>query len=227
MRIIALIPARGGSKGISRKNLREINGIPLVGHKILQAQKSICTEVWVTSEDSEILDTARIFGANVINRPKELATDEAGTDSVIIHAINSLRLNEKDILVLLQPTSPLIKIESINQCINKLIKYSNLCTVLTVRETHTFTWVTEDDLIWEPFGHDRYTRKRRQELSRSAWETGGCYAVRVGSNPQEVSYHQFPTGVVAVTHIEALDVDTLQDLGDASVVAQSGNKLSS
>lgn len=66
MRIIALIPARGGSKGISRKNLREINGIPLVGHKILQAQKSLCTEVWVSSEDSEILETARVFGAGVI-----------------------------------------------------------------------------------------------------------------------------------------------------------------
>lgn len=157
----------------------------------------------------------------------ELATDEAGTDPVIIQAINSLRLVEKDILVLLQPTSPLIKIESIDHCINKLIKYTNLCSVLTVREAHTFTWVTEDGLTWEPFGHDRYNRKRRQELSRSAWETGGCYAIRVGNTRQKVSYHQSPTGVVAVTHLEALDIDTVNDLKDASMVAQLVSKISS
>jgi CMP-N-acetylneuraminic acid synthetase len=58
MRIIGLIPARGGSKGISRKNLRNLNGIPLVGHKIIQAQKSACTEVWVSSEDDEIRNTS-------------------------------------------------------------------------------------------------------------------------------------------------------------------------
>jgi N-acylneuraminate cytidylyltransferase len=222
MRIVALIPARGGSKGIPRKNLRDLNGIPLVAHKIIQAQESLCTEVWVSSEDIEIQKTAKKFGAKVINRPAELATDEAGTDLVIIQAIHFLQLSENDVLVLLQPTSPLIKIESINKCIEKLIEYKELGSVITLREAHTFNWVTKDDLNWEPFGHDRYVRKRRQELSRSAWETGGCYALRIRITPQAVSYHQAPTGVVAVSHIESLDIDILEDLKDASTVIQSG-----
>jgi len=220
MRIVGLIPARGGSKGIPRKNLQEINGVPLVGHKILQAQQSYCSEVWVSSEDLEILETARFFEAGTIMRPVEIATDEASTDSVIVHAVNFLRLVEQDILVLLQPTSPLIKVETINQCINKLTKHASLSSVFTVREAHTFSWVQTDGLYWEPYGHDRYNRKRRQELSKSAWETGGCYAFRIGNNPEQVSYHQSPSSVIAVTHLEALDIDTLDDLKDASNVKQ-------
>ena len=108
MRIVALIPARGGSKGIPRKNLRDLNGVPLVAHKIIQAQKSLCSEIWVSSEDIEIQNISQKFGAKVINRPTELATDEAGTDLVIVQAINYLQLNQIDVLVLLQPTSPLI-----------------------------------------------------------------------------------------------------------------------
>lgn len=226
MKIVGLIPARGGSKGISRKNLQEINGKPLVGHKILQAQKSLCSEVWVSSEDLEILETARVFGAGTIKRPMEIATDETGTDAVIVHAINFLQLVKQDILVLLQPTSPLIKVESINQCIRELIKYTNLSSVFTVREAHTFAWVPSDGLNWEPLGHDRFVRKRRQELSKSAWETGGCYAIRIGNAAEKVSYHQSPTGVVAVSHLEALDIDTLEDLKDASMVTQAVGKIS-
>ena len=222
MRIVALIPARGGSKGIPRKNLRDLNGIPLIAHKIIQAQESLCSEVWVSSEDIEIQNISQKFGAKVINRPAELATDEAGTDLVIIQAINYLQLDENDILVLLQPTSPLIKVESINKCIKKLMEYKELGSVITLRESHTFNWITKDDLNWEPFGHDRYARKRRQELSRSAWETGGCYALRITITPEAVSYHQAPTGVVAVSHIESLDIDILEDLKDAAMVLKSG-----
>jgi CMP-N,N'-diacetyllegionaminic acid synthase len=221
MRVIALIPARGGSKGIPRKNLQELNGKPLIAHKIIQAQASICSEVWVSSEDIEIQYIAKKFGAEVINRPKELATDEASTNLVIIQAINFLQLGENDILVLLQPTSPLINVESINECVKKLIKYKELGSVITVRESHTFNWITKDNLNWEPFGHDRYNRKRRQDLSRSAWETGGCYALRIRLTSEAVSYHQSPTGVVNISHIESLDIDTLEDLKDASLVLRS------
>jgi CMP-N-acetylneuraminic acid synthetase len=222
MRIVALIPARGGSKGIPRKNLSDLNGIPLIAHKIIQAQKSLCSEVWVSSEDIEIQNIAKKFGAEVIDRPAELATDEAGTDIVITQAINSLQLKKNDVLVLLQPTSPLIKIESINKCIEKLVQSKELGSVIALREAHTFKWVTKDDLNWEPSGHDRYARKRRQELPRSAWETGGCYALRIRETPEAVSYHQAPTGVVAVSHIESLDIDILEDLKDAARVLQSG-----
>jgi|LauGreDrversion4_2_1035121.scaffolds.fasta_scaffold212024_2 CMP-N,N'-diacetyllegionaminic acid synthase len=218
MRIIGLIPARGGSKGISRKNLRNLNGIPLVGHKIIQAQKSACTEVWVSSEDDEIRNTSIKFGASIILRPHEISLDESSTDQVLVHALNYLSAEEGDLIVLLQPTSPTIKIQSINRCIQKIINEKNLNSVITIRESHTFSWVAKNDLAWEPQGHDRFIRKRRQELPKSGWETGGCYVIRVTKPLEGNTYHQAPTGVITLDHLESLDIDTIDDLREASKI---------
>jgi CMP-N-acetylneuraminic acid synthetase len=218
MRIIGLIPVRGGSKGIPRKNLQNINGIPLVAHKIIQAKKSLCNEVWVSTEDEEIKKVAAEFGASLINRPIDLATDEASTDSVLKHAVKILKVSKEDVLVLLQATSPLIKLESINNCINKLINNARLGSVLTLRESHPFMWVTKDDLIWEPSGHERQVRKRRQELDVSGWETGGCYAIKIGHFKEKNVRYPEPTGAVAVSHLESLDIDTIDELETASQI---------
>ena len=212
---MALIPARGGSKGIPRKNLALVDGIPLVAHKIIQALASQCTEVWVSSEDSEIQSVSESFGAKIIHRPDELASDESGTDSVINHAALELKLTKGDILVVLQPTSPLIRIESINNCINSLVRSDKYNCVITIRESSVFNWITKGENVWTPDGHDRFNRKRRQELPISGWETGGCYALRINNSDEQISYHQSPTSVVKVGHIEALDVDQLSDLEEA------------
>ncbi len=218
MRIVGLIPARGGSKGIPRKNLIPISGTPLVAHKIKQAFASLCNEVWVSSDSSEIHTVSRSFGAQIIYRPDELATDESSTDEVINHAVEVLKLKTSDIVVLLQPTSPLIKVKSINNCIEKLLTNKNFDCVLAVRGTNVFSWITINDGEWIPDGHDRYRRKRRQELPESGWETGGCYALRVKEKGQKTSYHQSPTGVVKISHVEALDIDDIEDLNTASTI---------
>ena len=218
MRIVALIPARGGSKGIPRKNLALVDGVPLVAHKINQALASRCTEVWVSSEDSEIQSVSKSFGAKIIHRPSELAYDESGTDSVINHAALEIKLIEGDILVLLQPTSPLIRIESIDNCIKLLLESDNYNCVFTIREAPVFNWIAKKGNIWTPDGHDRFNRKRRQELPISGWETGGCYALRINKSDEQISYHQSPTGVVKITHTEALDVDQLSELEEASKI---------
>lgn len=218
MRIIGLIPARGGSKGIPRKNLQNINGIPLVAHKIMQAKKSLCNEVWVSTEDEEIKEVAEKFGASLIHRPIDLATDEASTDSVLKHAVKMLKVSKEDILVLLQATSPLIKLESINNCINKLINDSSLGCVMTLREAHPFMWVTKDNLIWEPSGHERQLRKRRQELDISGWETGGCYSIKIGHFEEKNIRYPEPTGAVPVSYLESLDIDTIDELETASQI---------
>jgi N-acylneuraminate cytidylyltransferase len=180
MRIIALIPARGGSKGIKRKNLRKLGDSTLVGFKVKQALKTNCNEVWVSSDDVEILNEAKKNGAQTIERPSTLAEDDTSTDSVILHAIKLLNLDSDDILVLLQPTSPLIQTESINLCISKLINNTQLSSVISVRESHPFMWSPSDSGNWDPKLHSRNKRLRRQEISEEGQETGGCYAMRIG-----------------------------------------------
>jgi N-acylneuraminate cytidylyltransferase len=212
MKLIGLIPARGGSKGIPRKNLRMVGGKPLMGHKISQAIESLCNEVWVSTDDAEISKVSESFGANVINRPVELSTDESSTDSMLIHAVHTLNPSLDDIIVLLQATSPLLKIESLNKCIQTLIDNPKLNSVITVRESHPFMWETLDGRNWEPNGHSRDKRPRRQDLAQGGWETGGCYAIRVNAIIEQQNRYPRPTGCVGVTHLESIDLDTFDDL---------------
>ena len=106
--VIGLVPARGGSKGIARKNLASLGGRPLVAYAIQAGQGAgVVDRVVVTSEDAEIRTVAARLGADVIDRPAALATDDAGSDGVIAQAIDALGLPGDAWIVLLQPTSPL------------------------------------------------------------------------------------------------------------------------
>jgi N-acylneuraminate cytidylyltransferase len=140
-----------------------------------------------------------------------LAQDDTSTDAVLLHAIDELRLQDSDILVLLQATSPFLKSKKIDECIQKLINKPNLSSVITIRLSHPFMWHELDGII-NPVGHSRDKRPRRQDLGVEGWETGGCYAIRVSAlRQQKVRYPQ-PTAGVSVNQIEALDIDTMEDL---------------
>ena len=108
MRSVGLIPARGGSKGIPRKNLVELGGVPLIVFSIVAGERSKLDKVYVTTDDSEIEEFCETLGVSVIKRPKHLATDDALTAPVVHHSLQHLaELGEKyDCFVLLQPTSP-------------------------------------------------------------------------------------------------------------------------
>jgi CMP-N-acetylneuraminic acid synthetase len=115
--ILGLIPARGGSKGIPRKNLRLIAGRPLVVWSIEAAKRSrLIDSVAVSTEDAEIARVAAEAGAEIINRPPELATDEASTEDVMQHALS---VRPADVVVLLQPTSPVRDHDLIDRCIEQ------------------------------------------------------------------------------------------------------------
>lgn len=107
-RIVAVITARGGSKRIPRKNLRELGGLPLIAHTIRAAQGvPAITATYVSTEDPEIARVSTAHGAQVIQRPIELAQDSTRSEPVIQHAIEALGLKAEDWICLLQPTSPL------------------------------------------------------------------------------------------------------------------------
>jgi len=223
MRIVGLIPARGGSKGIPRKNLQTVGDNSLVAIKILQASASICNEIWVTTEDGEIAELAKQYGSGVIERPNRLAEDFAGSDDVLTHAIETLELTPEDFIVMLQPTSPLLRLSSVDGCINKLLLNPNLNSVLTLKEAHPFMWEQTTDKFWNPSGHKREFRPMRQEFNPSGWETGGCYAARVNSVLETKLRFPEPTGLVSVNHIEALDIDVIEDLVMARAIFKTLN----
>lgn len=115
--ILAIIPARGDSKGVPRKNIRELAGKPLIAWTIEEAKKSkYIDRLIVSSEDQEIIQVAKSWGCEVpFVRPKELALDDTPGSQVIIHALHML--SKHDYVLVLQPTSPLRTVEDIDGCI--------------------------------------------------------------------------------------------------------------
>ena len=139
-KILAVIPARGGSKGVPNKNIKELLGKPLIAYTIEQAQASKYIDRTIVSTDSPaIADIAVSYGAEVpFLRPEELATDQSGTIDVLVHAIDWLEKNENykfDILVLLHATTPLREPADIDHSIELLVE-NGAENVFTVTEAH-------------------------------------------------------------------------------------------
>lgn len=126
--ILGLIPARGGSKGVPRKNIKTICGKPLIAWTIEKAKQShLLDKIVVSTDDAEIAQVAESYGAEILRRPSELANDTASTQDVMVHALQSY---PADILVLLQPTSPCRSDGLIDSCIEEFIagEYDSLAT---------------------------------------------------------------------------------------------------
>ena len=170
-RRVAIIPARGGSKGIPRKNIRTFCGKPLMAHSIIAGcEAHSIDEVYVSTDDAEIVDVAEIFGAKVINRPSKYASDTASTFSVLRHA--SEVLGFPDILVTLQPTSPMRTARHIDEAISLLDE--DVETVVGVCPVHRYYWNLENG-YGDP---DFNARQRRQDMEERFVENGSIYVTR-------------------------------------------------
>lgn len=179
---VAIIPARGGSKGFPRKNLAQIQGKPLIAYSIIAANQSRRVgRTIVSTDDPEISTAAKAWGAEVIIRPPSLATDEAPTDPVLEHAITQLDLSggyRPDLVVLLQPTSPLREPGLVDACINRL-ETTDADSLLTVFEGHHFYWRRSADSLTA--NYDPVHRPRRQEIkdeNRIMLENGSVYVTK-------------------------------------------------
>lgn len=207
---IVLIPARGGSKGVPDKNLKEVGGISLVVRAINAAKNSSADIVIVSTDSEKIATISRNAGAQVHNRSKINSGDSASSESVIMEVISTYEAiwPERSFLALLQPTSPFIEPQDIDAC----LEISTQGKVgFTAFENHSFAW-EEVNGVWIPLGHPETHRPRRQELNRRVVETGACYAfpvdefVKTGfrfcANPEPVMV-SFPRN---------LEIDSLSDL---------------
>ena len=145
-KIISIIPARGASKRLPRKNILLLAGKPVISYSIEQSLKSeYIDRTIVSTEDKEIAEVSRKYGAEVIERPENLATDEASTLVVLQHVLSVLKEQDynPDIVILLQPTSPLRKTSQIDESIKKLIN-NDINMIVSVSELHIgYKWLLE------------------------------------------------------------------------------------
>lgn len=159
--ILGITPARGGSKGIPRKNIKDICGKPLIAWTIEAAKKSKLLDRYVVStEDNLIEEISKQYGAEVIPRPNNLATDEASTLSVLQDVLGNI---DADIVVLLQCTSPVRDDDLIDRCIEKFI-LTNADSLATGYICELFEWGTYS--------------ARRQELKGFFHDDGNVYVIK-------------------------------------------------
>jgi len=164
MNIIVIIPARGGSKGLPRKNIRSFNNIPLVVHSINYAKEcNLVDTIYVSTDDDEIASISSEYGATIIERPQELSGDSATTESAIDHVLSTLEA-KPEIIILLQPTSPFRPKNSLKIALDKFIQ-NNFDSLLSISPTHHFFWsIDENDNINAKY--DYLNRPRRQDLKK-------------------------------------------------------------
>lgn len=186
MRVLGIIPARGGSKGVPRKNIKMLCGKPLLAYTAETALASkLLTRVILSTEDVEIAEVGRSVGVDVpFVRPQELAQDTTPTMPVVIHAIKSLEaLGEHyDAVCLLQPTNPLRSSRDIDNCIDLLEKTGadSVISVLPVPDTYNPNWVywqsTEGRMTLSTGENEPVVR--RQDLPRAFHREGSVYVTK-------------------------------------------------
>lgn len=220
MKILAVIPARGGSKGIPQKNIIPLVGQPLISYSIKQAQKSdLIDKVVVSSDDEQILSVAQAYGAEIIKRPPELAQDTSVLDGTIRHILESLKKEQgytPDLIVLLQPTSPLRSVATINDAIGKFIANANeFDSLIPLVETSNKVGIIRGSKFIPryPVG------AQRQELETLYREAGTIFILK----PLIIRAGGFFGERICAYLInpqESLDIDSLDDLKMAEFYLQ-------
>ena len=178
--VLAIIPARSGSKGIPGKNLRPLAGKPLVVHTIEHARAATrVNRVVVSTDGAEIAEAARRAGAEVVDRPAEIAGDTASSESALRHVLDFLAERERyspDVVVFLQCTSPIRRPDDVDGAIRKLVE-SGADSLLSVVRTHRFLW-REVDGRAEAVNYDPDHRPRRQDRPPEYQENGSIYVFK-------------------------------------------------
>jgi len=180
--VLAIIPARGGSRGVPRKNVRPLAGRPLLAHTIDHALAAHrVTRVVVSTDDAEIGAIATQGGAEVIWRPAEISGDTATTESALLHALDALQTAEgyaPDLVVLLQCTSPLRLPGDIDRAVETLLE-NRADSLLSLVPFGRFLWQVGADGRPQPYNYDYRRRPRRQEHTSGLYvENGSIYIMR-------------------------------------------------
>ncbi|MBU7596723.1 acylneuraminate cytidylyltransferase [Streptomyces sp. P38-E01] len=236
--VLAVIPARGGSKGVPAKNLAPVAGVPLVARAVRESLAARhVTAVVVSTDDEDIADVARAAGAEVVQRPSEIAGDTATSEAAVLHAMDVYEAryeSEVDVVLLVQCTSPFLTGEDIGGVAGAVAE-DGADSALTVAPFHGFVWrdgrtdappdvdteLTEPPAPQGSYGvnHDKAFRPRRQDRPQDLLETGAAYAMSAAGF--RTAKHRFfgRTDLVRTDPARTLEVDDPHDLARARALA--------
>lgn len=222
MKVVAVVPARGGSKGLPGKNLREVAGRSLVGWAVKAGKDArLVDEVYVSSDSDDILHEGSWHGATPLKRPDELATDDAATDDVLVQVGDALAW-AFDLMVLLQPTVPYRRAGLVDDCVARLLE-ADADSLFTARRLH-FVWrrVARSKHNGEPVlgglaqSNCRGARIRRQDFEAADYrweEDGAVYVCRAGLLQADGT--RLGGRIELLENHKAVDIDTEADLAVA------------
>ncbi|WP_433919379.1 acylneuraminate cytidylyltransferase [Streptomyces canus] len=227
-RVLAVIPARGGSKGVPAKNLAPVGGVPLVARAVRECLATrLVTDVLVSTDDQAIAAAAREAGAEVVLRPAAIAGDTATSEAAVLHALDTheaLHGASVDVVVFVQCTSPFIVREDIDGVAAAIVE-DGADTAVTVAPFHGFIWRDAESAQDAATGgghgvnHDKSYRPRRQDRPQDFLETGAAYAMDAPGFRKH--QHRFfgRTELVRTDPARVLEIDDPHDLARARALA--------
>lgn len=229
--VIAIIPARGGSKGLPRKNVRLLAGKPLIAYSILAAREcSWINRCIVSTEDPEIKRVSLEYGAEVIDRPTELATDLALSADVVRHVLETLSGtgHPPEYFVLLQPTSPLRTGHHIQQCLQAFLVSSAACIIsVTETEHHPYKDFSLDHGLLSPLFGAEYLSQPRQRLPAVYRQNGAIYAMKSRTFLEHNGFFVEPALPFFMANKESIDIDSGSDLLAAELLLNARQQAAS
>ncbi|MCU1556682.1 MAG: N-acylneuraminate cytidylyltransferase, partial [Microbacteriaceae bacterium] len=217
MSVVAIIPARGGSKGVPGKNLRRVGGVPLIVRAVDAARSSgLIDRVIVTTDDPRIAAAARSAGAQIVDRPAWLSGDQASSDSALLHALDQLD-GDPEVLVFIQATSPFVNAAEFDEAIER-VRSGWEDVVFSAKETYAYLWQLSD-IGATGVNHEASMRLRRQDREPHYQETGAFYVMRTAGF-REAGFRFFGrVGVTVVDGRTAIEIDTQDELELANALA--------
>ncbi|MFB6439186.1 cytidylyltransferase domain-containing protein [Streptomyces sp. NPDC056411] len=226
--VVAVIPARGGSKGVPAKNLAAVGGVPLVARAVRECRAArLVTDVVVSTDDAGIAAAARSAGAVVVRRPGDIAGDTATSEAAVLHAMDAYEAEQGttvDAVLLVQCTSPFLVREDIDGVAAAVVE-DGADSALTVAPFHGFVWRdAEAEVTGAADGghgvnHDKSFRPRRQDRPQDLLETGAAYAMDAAGF--RAGGHRFfgRTELVRTDPARVLEIDDPHDLARARALA--------
>jgi len=218
MEILAVIPGRKGSKGVINKNIRKINNKPLISYSIEAALNSKhIKRVVVSSDSEEILEIANSYNVESIERPEYLAQDDSSTIDVIKHVLNVVNQTKDyfpEILMLLQPTSPLRDANDIDSAVKMFLEDDSADSLISVSKfNHNPFWSFKiEDKFLSPAFNEEFLNKRRQELPELFLPNGAIYIIKTSELLEKNSFYVEKTKPFLMSEEKSLDIDTELDL---------------
>lgn len=224
-RIVGLIPARGGSRGIPNKNIADLCGLPLLAYTTLAAYESVLDEVWVSSNSKKILKTAEVYGARPLKRPNKLCKDDSSTESAVDHFLKHVKC---DIIVLIQATSPFLTSKDINRGVKKFLMGGYDTVFSAVRPDDMLLWkIKKDTSFVLPANYNPRNRGRRQIRGANPYmiESGGFFIFSRKSFNRTHCRMGKKVGFVEIPFWKSFQVDTKKDLANISRLMAHGQRI--